>query len=88
MCVYFCSTYYKAVRVWRGIVEDMCYERLISRLGIEPKTPGWLVQDPTTSPEGIWCPPMCVFITAGPCIKLFKWGEGNSGGHVLRETTS
>jgi hypothetical protein len=21
-----------------------------SRLGIEPKTPGWLVQDPTTSP--------------------------------------
>ena len=23
-----------------------------SRLGIEPKTPGWLVQDPTTSPIG------------------------------------
>ena len=23
-----------------------------SRLGIEPKTPGWLVQDPTTSPSG------------------------------------
>jgi hypothetical protein len=23
-----------------------------SRLGIEPKTPGWLVQDPTTSPLG------------------------------------
>ena len=24
----------------------------ISRLGIEPKTPGWLVQDPTTRPIG------------------------------------
>ena len=23
-----------------------------SRLGIEPKTPGWLVRDPTTSPSG------------------------------------
>jgi len=23
-----------------------------SRLGIEPKTPGWLVQDPTTRPIG------------------------------------
>jgi hypothetical protein len=23
-----------------------------SRLGIEPQTPGWLVQDPTTSPSG------------------------------------
>jgi hypothetical protein len=37
-----------------------------SRLGIEPKTPGWLVQEPTTSPsgdladpnhQGIWSPP-------------------------------
>ncbi len=32
---------------------------------------------------------MCVFITAVPVINLFAWGEGdNSGGHVLRETTS
>jgi hypothetical protein len=30
----------------------------------------------------------CVFITAVPIIKLFAWGEGDSGGHVLRETTS
>jgi hypothetical protein len=29
-----------------------------------------------------------VFITAVPIIKLFAWGEGDSGGHVLRETTS
>jgi hypothetical protein len=30
----------------------------------------------------------CVFITAGPMKKLFAWGEGDSGRHVLRETTS
>ena len=30
----------------------------------------------------------CVFITTVPIIKLFAWGEGDSGGHVLRETTS
>ncbi len=29
---------------------------------------------------------MC--ITAVPLIKLLAWGEGESGGHVLRETTS
>ncbi len=43
-----------------------------SRLGIEPKTPGWLVQDPTTSPSGDLIPTIrgsgahpgrgCVFI--------------------------
>ena len=32
--------------------------------------------------------PLCVFITAVPIIKLFAWGQGDSGGHVLRETTS
>ena len=31
---------------------------------------------------------VCVFVTAGPITQLFAWGEGNSGGHVLRETTS
>ena len=30
----------------------------------------------------------CVFITAGPSTKLFAWGGGDIGGHVLRETTS
>jgi hypothetical protein len=29
-----------------------------------------------------------VFITAVPILKLFAWGEGDSGGHMLRETTS
>jgi hypothetical protein len=31
---------------------------------------------------------VCVFVTAAPNIKLFAWGEGNRGRHVLRETTS
>jgi hypothetical protein len=31
---------------------------------------------------------VCVFITAVPIIKLFARGEGDSRGHVLRETTS
>ena len=31
---------------------------------------------------------VCVFITAGPSTKLFAWGGGDIGGHVLRETTS
>ena len=31
---------------------------------------------------------VCVFITAVPSIKLFACGEGDSGGHVLCETTS
>ncbi len=31
---------------------------------------------------------LCVFITAVPITKLFAWGEGDSGGHVLQETTS
>jgi hypothetical protein len=26
---------------------------------------------------------VCVFITAVPNTKLFAWGEGDSGGHVL-----
>jgi hypothetical protein len=31
---------------------------------------------------------VCVFITAVPIINLFAWFEGDSGGHVLRETSS
>ena len=31
-------------------------------------------------------PQNCVFITAVPLIKLFASGEGESGGHVLRES--
>jgi len=27
---------------------------------------------------------VCVFITAVPILKLFAWGEGDSGGHVLQ----
>jgi hypothetical protein len=33
---------------------------------------------------------VCVFITITvvPIIKMFEWGEGDSGGHVLREMTT
>jgi hypothetical protein len=31
---------------------------------------------------------VCVFVTAVPITNLLAWGEGDSGGHVLRETTS
>jgi hypothetical protein len=31
---------------------------------------------------------VCVFNTAVHKTKLFAWGEGDSEGHVLRETTS
>jgi hypothetical protein len=36
----------------------------------------------------LWIVPVCVFIIAVPITKLFAWGERDSGGHVLRETTS
>jgi len=29
-----------------------------------------------------------VLITAVPITKLFAWGEGDGGGHVLRDTTA
>ena len=29
-----------------------------------------------------------MFSTVVPITKLFAWGEGDSGGHVLRESTS
>jgi len=31
------------------------------------------------------CVCVCVFIPAGPSTKLFAWGGGDIGGHVLRE---
>jgi len=39
----------------------------------------------TLSPDGVvvYCCCLLLFITAGPSTKLFRWGEGNSGGHVL-----
>ena len=33
VCVYYCSTYYKAVREGGGM-EDMCYERLRAKAGV------------------------------------------------------
>ena len=57
VCVYYCRTYDKAVRC--GTREEPGTSTQgapvfpgSSRLGIEPKTPGWLVQDPTTRTIG------------------------------------
>ena len=53
-----------------------------SRLGIEPKTPGWLVQDRTTSlgfrfsPSGIWSPPSvceCTYVVEGDLLASCWW---------------
>jgi hypothetical protein len=40
------------------------------------------------APSQEYVPQRCVFITVVPTIKLLAWGEGDSGGQVLRETTS
>ena len=45
-------------------------------------------EDPESGPTPPKVRSMCVFITAGPSTKLFAWGGGDIGGHVLRETTS
>ena len=34
VCIYYCSTYYKAVREGGGGMEDMCYERLRAKAGV------------------------------------------------------
>jgi hypothetical protein len=61
VCVfYYCRTYYKAVRVGGECTREepgtLTQGAPVfpgsSRLGIEPKTPEWLVQDPTTRPIG------------------------------------
>ena len=40
-----------------------------------------IVLPPETGEQPSLC--VCVFITAVPITKLFVWGEGDSGGHVL-----
>ena len=57
VCVYYCRTYYKAVRGGTReepgtLTQGAPVFPGSSRLGIEPKTPGWLVQDPTTRQIG------------------------------------
>ena len=91
VCVYYCSTCYKAVRergggdgghvlretTSRGRCELVCPSRTNERGG-----EGYCVKEG----EGV-----CVlllqdrvcFMTAGPITKLCAWGEEESGGHVL-----
>ena len=46
-----------------------------------------ITQDVVVFASGLCCF-LCVFITAVPITNLFAWRKGDSGGHVLRETTS
>ena len=74
VCVYYCRTYYKAVRGGgRRRVEDMCYERRRAEACVDE------------SAHSVFSMLMCVFITAGPITKLFAEGGGpeESGRHVL-----
>jgi hypothetical protein len=95
VCVYYCSTYDKAVRVG-GTVEDIGAKR-----DYEPR-PAWTnlqvcVYYCTTYYKAVR--QVCVFITACcvRCVCLLlqdlvqsclHGGGGDMGGHVLRETTS
>ena len=59
-----------------------------ARAGVALAPTLWKVTNPTLWKVQNYYVDGCVFITAVPIIKLFAWGEGNSGGHVLQETTS
>jgi hypothetical protein len=109
VCVYYCSTYYKAVcnggedsgghvlreTTSRGLCGLVCTSRTSERGGERvcvkegggeegererERALGLLL---CHGPKHFLC-----FITAVPILQLFAWGEGDSGGHVLRETTS
>jgi hypothetical protein len=72
VCVYYCSTYYKAVRVGgAGTMEDMCYERLRAEACVV-SLPIVCVYYCSTFDKAVRVGG--VFITAVPIIKLFAWG--------------
>ena len=71
VCVYYCRTYYKAVRGGgRRRVDDMCYDRRRAEAWVDESAHHALASDSFT---------VCVFITAGPITKLFA-GPGGGGG--------
>ena len=77
MSVYYCSTYYKAVRVcvyYCSTFDKACVFKLLACVFITAVLK-YLLQ--------ILVLFVCVFITAVPITKLFAWGEEESGGHVL-----
>ena len=72
VCVYYCSTYYKAVRVGGGDSGGHVLRETTSRgLSVLRLVSG------CPSHTGL------LFITAVPNTKLCAWGEEDSGGHVL-----
>ena len=57
-----------------------------ARAGVALDPTLWKVTNPTLWKVQNYYVDGCVFITAVPIIKLFARGEGDIGGHVLRET--
>jgi hypothetical protein len=79
----------------RGLCGLVCPSRTSERGGdgdhVKERGGGEGERDCTVRALPRWSPTrvlVCVFITAVPSTKLFARGEGDSGGHVLRETTS
>jgi hypothetical protein len=80
VCVYYCSTYYKAVREGGGGVSGGHVLRETTSRGLCE-----LVCPSRTSEQGVECvvAQCCCFITAVPNTMLCAWGEEDSGGLVL-----
>ena len=78
-----------ACLAWVGARSQMCWW-----FGLAQATLEFWVRFPNERNQGVlkFTPAVpakvCVLITAVPSRKLFAWGEGDSGGHVLLETTS
>jgi hypothetical protein len=62
-------------RARRGGAQLICGAR--SPRGVDGRAEGSMIDACVCS--------VCVFITAGPITKLFAWGGGDIGGHVLRD---
>ena len=75
--------------VWESnpkLQDGWCKTQPPAHRGIRSQSSGDLEPTLGGAAQRVWH--VYVFITAGPITKLFAWGEGDSGGHALRETTS
>ncbi len=70
VCVYYCSTYYKAVREG-GLLRVCVYYCSTHYKAVRESESVFITAVPIT---------VCVFITAGPIIKLCAGGEGDREG--------
>jgi hypothetical protein len=65
----------------RGVREGAC-------IGVATMPQPWTLRLILNAAAMAAASPQVCFISAGPITKLFAWGGEDSGGHVLRETTS